>query len=298
MRTRCAICWRHRGCRIKDKLPEDGEANRFNKIGDALDVSHVQMARYLAAADYALREVLAKNTQQPKSTTQRFYTREDKGLLGKMKFSQFNKSPERATFPVLGTQAQPDVRAGKAPPTVGKKNPKLRAQEAIGCVASSYEPIKLKFREFEVPRSGLYRLRFSGYSVWVGPQKGEKWYHPDLDVVSKGRRSEPVTIYGETPPRQLRLLGSFDFGTEPTVREDEPTCSKARSSATTPRACSARVHRRITTRSRPRKASPASRCNGWKSKARSSRRRQAPRITSCSMSCRSTAKTRRRSLRS
>lgn len=206
---------------IKDKLPEDGEANRFNKIGDALDVSHVQMARYLAAADYALREVLAKNTQQPKSTTQRFYTREDKGLLGKMKFSQFNKSPERATFPVLGTQAQPDVRAGKAPATVGKKNPKLREQEAIGCVASSYEPIELKFREFEVPRSGLYKLRFSGYSLWVGPQQGEKWYRPDLDTVSKGRRSEPVTIYGETPPRQLRLLGSFDFGTEPTVREIE-----------------------------------------------------------------------------
>ena len=35
-------------------LPEDGEAHRFNKVGDALDVSHVQMARYLAAAEYAL----------------------------------------------------------------------------------------------------------------------------------------------------------------------------------------------------------------------------------------------------
>src|SRR5205814_616436 len=37
---------------IRDSLPEDGERFRFNKIGDALDVSHVQMARYLAAADY------------------------------------------------------------------------------------------------------------------------------------------------------------------------------------------------------------------------------------------------------
>ena len=32
---------------IRDSLPEDGEAHRFNKVGDALDVSHVQMARYL-----------------------------------------------------------------------------------------------------------------------------------------------------------------------------------------------------------------------------------------------------------
>jgi len=34
-------------------------------------------------------------------------------------FSVFNQRPERATFPALGTKPQPDVRAGKAPITVG-----------------------------------------------------------------------------------------------------------------------------------------------------------------------------------
>ena len=34
-------------------LPEDGEAALFNKIGDALDVSHVQMTRYMTAANTA-----------------------------------------------------------------------------------------------------------------------------------------------------------------------------------------------------------------------------------------------------
>ena len=33
---------------IKDKLPQDGEAYRFNKIGRALDVSHIQLARYMS----------------------------------------------------------------------------------------------------------------------------------------------------------------------------------------------------------------------------------------------------------
>lgn len=206
---------------IKDKLPEDGEASRFNKIGDALDVSHVQMARYLNAADYALREVMAAQKSRPESRTTRYYARDESSLVGRMKFSQFNKSPERATFPVLGTKAQPDVRAGTAPPTVGKKDPVLREQEAIGTVASSYEPIELKFRRFEAPVAGHYKLRFSGYSVWVGPGKTKdgKWWRPDLDTVSKGHRPEPVTIYAETPPRQLRWLGSFDFGTDPTVCE-------------------------------------------------------------------------------
>ncbi|HEX8911326.1 MAG TPA: DUF1587 domain-containing protein, partial [Humisphaera sp.] len=111
---------------IRDSLPEDGEAFRFNKVGDALDVSHVQIARYMAAADYALREVAAHEVDRPAATTKRYYARQEKNFLGKMKFSVFNTRPERATFPVLGTKAQPDVRAGNAPASVGAKDPKTR----------------------------------------------------------------------------------------------------------------------------------------------------------------------------
>ena len=204
---------------IKEKLPEDGEASRFNKIGDALDVSHVQMARYLGAADYALREVVAFQLSRPGTKTTRYYARSDPSLVKRMKFSEFNRSPERATFPVLGTQGQPAVRAGTAPATVGPKNPKLQEQEAIATVASSYEPIELRFSVFKAPMSGRYKLRFSGHSVWVGPGPAKSWWRPNLDVVSQGHRPEPVTIYSELPPRQLRLLGSFDVGIAPTVCE-------------------------------------------------------------------------------
>src|SRR4051794_32279039 len=61
---------------IRDALPEDGEASRFNKIGDSLDVSHVQMARYMNVADYALHQVVATQVEQPKTETDRYYTRE------------------------------------------------------------------------------------------------------------------------------------------------------------------------------------------------------------------------------
>src|SRR5215510_4386854 len=54
---------------VKELLPEDGEAYRFNKVGEALGVSHVQISRYLAAAEYALHEVMARETSQPASTT-------------------------------------------------------------------------------------------------------------------------------------------------------------------------------------------------------------------------------------
>jgi mono/diheme cytochrome c family protein len=204
---------------IKEMLPEDGEAHRFNKSGEALDVSHVQMAQYLAAADFALREVLADPAGRPESRTVRHHARDSGSFSRKMFFNEFNRSPERATFPVLGFEAQPEVRAGKQPVTVGAADPATREREAIGVVAGAYEPLEPKFNEFKAPRSGRYRLRISAYSVWAGPGKEPKWWTPDLDRISRGRRSEPVTLYAELPPRQLRRLGAFDAHPDPGVAE-------------------------------------------------------------------------------
>jgi hypothetical protein len=204
---------------IKDSLPEDGEAHRFNKVGERLDVSHVQMARYLNAADYGLRQAMAPQAVQPARRTVRYYTRDQRSYTGPMKFSVFNTAPERATFPVLGFEAQPDVRAGKAPITVGETNAALRELEGVGVVASAYEPIEPKFNSFRAPVAGRYKLRFHGHTVWVGPGPTNKWFIPNLDDISKGRRSEPVTVYSETPPRLLRRLGEFDLTPEPAVNE-------------------------------------------------------------------------------
>jgi hypothetical protein len=204
---------------IKDWLPEDGEAHRFNKSGDALDVSHVQMARYLGAADYALRQVMATSAERPETRTNRYYARDQRSFTGPMKFSVFNTAPERATFPVLGFKGQPEVRAGNEPITVGMTNAELRELEGVGVVASAYEPIEPKFNQFKAPVPGHYKLRFNAYSVWVGPGQSNKWFIPNLDDISRGRRDEPVIIYSETPPRLLRWLGKFDITPEPVVHE-------------------------------------------------------------------------------
>jgi mono/diheme cytochrome c family protein len=215
---------------IKEMLPEDGVAHRFNKVGDALDVSHVQMARYLIAADYALREAMADQVDRPPSTTVRYYARDQPSFTGKFKYSVFNTAPERATFPTLGSAAQPDVRAGKEPLTVGASDPERREQEGVGLVCSAYEPIEPKFNKFRAPMTGHYRLRFNAHSVWVGPNGSnavaavanagpKRWFIPNFDEISAGRRSEPITIYSEAPPRQLRRIGSFDVTPEAGVHE-------------------------------------------------------------------------------
>src|SRR5439155_19675457 len=146
---------------VRDSLPEDGEADRFNKIGDALDVSHVQMARYLGAADYALRQAMATQAEPPQPKVQRYYAREQRSYTGPMKFSVFNTAPERATFPVLGFEGQPGVRRGDAPITIGSTNVEMRELEGVGVVASAYEPIEPKFNQFRAPVAGHYKLRFN-----------------------------------------------------------------------------------------------------------------------------------------
>lgn len=213
---------------IKSILPEDGEAHRFIKSGEALDISHVQMAQYLEAAEYALRQTLGTAVAPPR-TTKRYYARDQRVMARKFFYNEFNRSPERATFPVLDFAGQPEIRAGKQPVTVGDKDPATREREAVGVAAGAYEPIEPKFDAFRAPHSGRYTLRLNAFSIWVGPgkdpidkkkpEKGVKWWRPDLDTVSKGRRGEPVTISSERPGRQLRWLTSIDVGVEPTVHE-------------------------------------------------------------------------------
>lgn len=209
---------------LKEILPEDTEAFRFNKSGQALDVSHVQLQRYLTAAEEGLKSAFVSSVEKPDATPKRYYARQQGSYTAKMKFSEFNQSPERATFPTLGFAGQPAVRRGEAPMTVGKSNPKLRDEEGVGVVHGAYEPVEPNFATFRAPSAGRYKLKLCGHSVWVGPgktkSKGEvRWQIPDLDDISKGRRPEPVTVYALTPPRILRRIGNVDFNPDVTVNE-------------------------------------------------------------------------------
>ena len=209
---------------IKESLPEDTEAHRFNKSGEALDVSYVQLQRTLTAAEEALRSAFISSVSPDESASRRHYARQQGGYVGRMKFSEFNQSPERATFPTLGFKGQPDVRAGDAPATVGKADPALRDEEGVGVVHGSYEPVEPFFGTFRAPQSGRYLISLCGHSVWVGPGKTKakgvlRWQIPDLDDISKGRRPEPVTVYALTPPRVLRRIGTIDLGPDVTVAE-------------------------------------------------------------------------------
>lgn len=56
---------------IRDILPEDREGHRFNKTGDMLDMSRVQLAAYLDAAEAALRAAMVTEREPPPVTKRR-----------------------------------------------------------------------------------------------------------------------------------------------------------------------------------------------------------------------------------
>ena len=208
---------------VKEMLPEDGEAYRFNKVGDALDVSHVQMSRYLAAADEALRQVMDPGAADPKFTTTRYYAREQPAFFRKVAFGQFNTAPERAVFPLLGNAADVEILKKKPgePMTVGAADPAKRDLEGMGVVASSYEPIEIRFNKFKAPASGRYKLRINAHTFWAAPMNEEKWWKPSRDNLSAGRTQEPIVLYAEVPPRTVRRIGAFDVKPEAGTYEVE-----------------------------------------------------------------------------
>jgi mono/diheme cytochrome c family protein len=220
---------------IRGQFPEDGEAHRFNKIGDALDVSHVHLARYMTAADYAIRQVMSVQLERPPTTTTRYYARDQRTLTSKFTPNIFNSSPDRMTYPVVDTTAQPEVRLSRAPVSVGAADPALRDREAVGWVSSNYVTgFTYRWDGFRAPVAGRYRIRFNGYTLWAAPGgvqmrfAGEKDTKgtprppnpnvPDYDRISAGRRDEPITVYTRNGVMNRRV-GSFDLTPEPAVHD-------------------------------------------------------------------------------
>ena len=219
---------------VMNRLPQDGEAFRFNKSGEALDISHVQMARYLSAADYAMREAIRQEFDRPAPATRRYYARDEPSLRNFMP-RENGTLPDRLSFPVLDAQAQPDVRAGRAPVT----SPATREREAVGKVASTFSDAGgYSWGQFRAPLAGRYRLRFRGYSIWVSGGGIGRWFYegqgaakspvywlpvshrPNLDEVWPGRRPEPIGVYAASAG-QRRQLGAFDLNPAPTEGELE-----------------------------------------------------------------------------
>ena len=219
---------------VANRLPEDGEAHRFNKSGEALDVSYLTMERFMDSANHALRLATATGLERPAKTTRKLYARDEPSLRNWWP-RENGTLPDRLSFPVLDSHAQPDVRAGRAPAT----SPATREREAVGKVSSIFSDAGgYSWNGWRAPVAARYKLRIAGYTVWVAGggvarwfyegQGAEKapvyhtllWHRPNLDEVYPGRRNEPIGVYA-SGGGQTRPVGAVDFTPKPTVSEIE-----------------------------------------------------------------------------
>ncbi len=216
---------------IKDKLPLEGERYGFNKSAEALDVSFVQMERYLSASDFAMRQAMAAAFERPAPSLRKIYARD---VIFGYQPRENGTLPDRLAFPVLDSHAQPDVRAGRAP----NSSPETREREAVGKVSSIFSDAGGYAWGFSAPTAGRYRIRLKGYSIWVSGggigrwmfngQGAEKaptywlpvWHRPNADEIWPGRNDEPIGFYASSAG-QTRPIGAMDFKPEPTVGEIE-----------------------------------------------------------------------------
>ena len=185
----------------------------------------MHIGRYMAAADHALRQMLTVQLLRPERTTKRYHAR-DESSLTKFTPSIFTPSPDRLTFPVLGTRGQPDVRTRRRRSRWATADPETREQEAVGWTHGNYVTgFGSSWRNFRAPVAGRYRLRFCGYTIWVGPGgrvhrfAGERdkvgkpgdphWFRPNGDDISPGRRLRAdhrlrQGRHPEPPPGRIR----------------------------------------------------------------------------------------------
>ncbi|MBC7368099.1 MAG: DUF1592 domain-containing protein [Undibacterium sp.] len=193
------------------------------------------MARYMAAADYAMRQALSVQFEQVATTTTRHYARDQRTLTSKFTPNPFNSSPDRMTYPLLGREPQQAVRFGTEPLTVGDKDPQARELEAVGWVSSNYVTgFTYRWDGFRAPVAGRYRIRFNGYTMWTAPGGVTKSFAngtdkvgklrppnlrtPDYDKISPGRTEEPIIVYTRNGMLNRRV-GEFDLTPEPTTHD-------------------------------------------------------------------------------
>ena len=217
---------------VADMLPEDGIAHLFNKSGERLDVSHVQMAKYLETALTAL-QTATQSAAYP-SKKHKYYAREEPSMKNYLRYRFGQRSATRSAIPLIDYTPQPDVIRGIEPITVGAAHPEIRERESMGFVSGTYSATtKYDFTRMEIPIDGKYKLRIKSYTFLAGPNGASggddhgltggsrAWWRPSRTFAFPGTRSEPITLYALADSGDSRWLTTYDAEPHPKIIERE-----------------------------------------------------------------------------
>lgn len=148
------------GIALQIGLPADGSAFGFDKNSDALDISHVNMAKYIEAADIVLDGAIATRPNAPASTLTRLSLAgnyETDGMLMQGDCMLLRDKKPDPDFPPAG--AYPHLNLG-AHEQIGM----FDHMSSVGVFRHEDESWCAYYRRFSTLYPGRYRVRASFYS--------------------------------------------------------------------------------------------------------------------------------------
>ena len=198
------------GIALRNDLPADGSAHGFDNNSDALDISHVNLAKHLAAADHTLDLAIATQSQPPTSRLQRISLASQYiirvVLSGGDCVLLKNKQPD-PNFPPPGDHAH----LGLGPHEAMKS---YSLESTVGVFRHEDESFNPYFQEFATIYPGRYRIRASFWSFgWdqgkVVPARGtEAARLSAVQLTSNGRgggHPSYVLGYFDAPPNTEKV---------------------------------------------------------------------------------------------
>lgn len=168
------------GIPLQGELPADGSAHGFDNNSDALDISHVNLAKYLEAADRALDMAIATQAKAPSVTRQRISLANPHGFVAHVLLHGDgvllkNKQPD-PDFPPAGEHMHLDQGAHE-------RMGSFRNGSSVGLFRHEDESFHPYFIEFVTIYPGAYRVKTSLWSF--------KW---DKGKVLPARGTEAVRL--------------------------------------------------------------------------------------------------------
>ncbi len=149
------------GIALQGELPPDGSAHGFDKNSDALDISHVNLAKYIEAADHVLNLAIATRPNPPSVTTRRISLPNSGGFVAHVIMNGDgvllkDKKPD-PDFPPAAEQNHIDEGAHERMESFNNK-------ATVGLFRHEDESLSPYFIEHVTIYPGLYRVRTSLWS--------------------------------------------------------------------------------------------------------------------------------------
>jgi hypothetical protein len=188
------------GITLQGELPADGSAHGFDNNSDALDISHVNLAKYLEAADRALDMAIATRPRPPEVVKQRISLANPHGFVAHVLLHGDgvllkNKQPD-PDFPPAGAHMHIDQGAHE-------RMGSFRNGASVGLFRHEDESFNPYFIEFVTIYPGRYRVQTSLWSFkWdkgkVLPSRGTEAARLSVVTLTGDGRGggHPSTVLG------------------------------------------------------------------------------------------------------